>query len=111
MHVCVWCVGCYGRNGKSSSSTGLAWTTGEVSAKGESRVKQSTGENRATLGAGLVSLSGVLVLGVLTVDYRVIVIPPNRKRVNPGNLGAGFQSSVHHEIGKGISKRRKHKPV
>ena len=32
--------------------------------KGKSRVKQSTGENRATLGAGLVSVSGVLVLGV-----------------------------------------------
>ena len=27
------------------------------------RIKQSTGENRATLGAGLVSVSGVLVLG------------------------------------------------
>ena len=108
--VCVfgWC---YGRNGKRSSSTGLAWTTGEVSAEVKSRVEQSTGENRATLGAGLVSLSGVLVLGVLTVDYRINVNSLNRKKVNPGKSGAGFQSSVHHEIGKGRSKRRKHEPV
>ena len=78
---------------------GLDYRRGEC--KGKSREEQSTGENRATLGAGLVSLSGVLVLGVLTVDYRIIVIPPNRKRVNPGNSGAGFQRFVHHEIGKG----------
>ena len=67
--------------------------------------------NRATLGAGLVLPSGVLVLGVLAVDYRINVNSPNRKRVNPGNSGAGFQSSVHHEVGKWRSKRRKHKPV
>ena len=67
--------------------------------------------NRATLGAGLVLPSGVLVLGVLTVDYRISVNSPNRKRVNPGNSGAGFQRFVHHEVGKGRSKRRKHKPV
>ena len=103
------CANCYGRNGKRSSSTGLAWTTGEMGAKGKSRVKQSTGENRATLGAGLVSVSGVLVLGVLTLDYRINVNSSNRKRVNPGNSDAGFQTSVHHEIGKGISKRRKHR--
>ena len=63
------------------------------------------------LRSGLVSVSGVLVLGVLTLDYRITRISVNRKRVNPGNSGAGFQSSVHHEIGKGRSKRRKHKPV
>ena len=73
--------------------------------------EQSTGENRATLGAGLVSVSGVLVLGVLTLDYRINVNSSNRRRVNPGISGAGFQRSVHHEVGKGISKRRKHKPV
>ena len=67
--------------------------------------------NRATLGAGLVSVSGVLVLGVLTLVCRINVNSPNRKRVNPGNSGAGFQRFVHHEVGKGRSKRRKHKPV
>ena len=67
--------------------------------------------DRATLGAGLVSVSGVLVLGVLTLDYRIIVNSPNRKRVNPGKSGAGFQSSVHHEVGNGRSKRRKRNPV
>ena len=55
--------------------------------------------------------SGVLVLGVLTVDYRIRVNSPNRKRVNPGNSGAGFQRFVHHESEKGQSKRRKRKPV
>ena len=35
-------------------------------------------ENRATLGAGLVSLSGVLVLGVLTLDCRITVKSLNR---------------------------------
>ena len=73
-------------------------------AKGKSREEQSTGVNRATLGAGLVLLSGVLVLGVLTMDYRINVTKLNRKRVNPGNSGAGFQRFVHHEIGKGRSK-------
>ena len=72
--------------------------------KGKRRVKQSTVENRATLGAGLVSVSGVLVLGVLTLDYRINVNSSNRKRVNPGKSDAGFQTSVHHEIGKWISK-------
>ena len=45
------------------------------------------------------------------MDYRINVTKLNRKRVNPGNSGAGFQRFVHHEIGKGRSKRRKHKPV
>ena len=79
--------------------------------RGKSREEQSTGVNRATLGAGLVLPSGVLVLGVLTVDYRINVNSSNRKRVNPGISGTRFQRFVHHEIGKGISKRRKHKPV
>ena len=72
-----------------------------MGAKGKSRVKQSTGENRATLGAGLVSVSGVLVLGVLTLDYRINVNSSNRKRVNSRKSGAGFQSSVHHDSEKG----------
>ena len=62
----------------------------ERRAKGK---KQSTGENRATLGAGLVSVSGVLVLGVLTLDYRINVNSSNRKRVNSRKSDAGFQSS------------------
>ena len=70
--------------------------------------KQSTGENLATLGAGLVSVSGVLVLGVPTLDYRINVNSSNRKRVNSGKSGAGFQGSVHHDSEKGYSKRRKH---
>ena len=45
--------------------------------QGKSRVKQSTGEIRATLGAGLVSVAGVLLLGVLTQVYRITVIPLN----------------------------------
>ena len=50
---------------------GLDYQRGEYN--GKSRVEQSTGKNRATLGAGLVSPSGVLVLGVLTVVYRINV--------------------------------------
>ena len=69
--------------------------------KVKSRVKQSTGENLATLGAGLVSVSGVLVLGVLTLDYRINVNSSNRKRVNSRKSGAWFQSSVHHDSEKG----------
>ena len=76
--------------------------------KVESRVKQSTGENRATLGAGLVSVSGVLDVGVLTLDYRINVNSSNRKRVNSRKSCARFQSSVHHDSEKGQSKRRKH---
>ena len=55
---------------------------------------------------GLVSLSGVLVLGVLTVVYRTTVIKLNRNRVNPGKSDAGFQASVHHDSEKGDSKIR-----
>ena len=62
--------------------------------------------NRATLGAGLVSVSGVLVLGVLTLDYRITAIKSDRKRVNPGNSDARYEVRLHHEIGKGISKIR-----
>ena len=44
------------------------------------------------LRSGLVSVSGVLVLGVLTLDFRITVVPVNRKRVNPGKSDAGFQT-------------------
>ena len=63
-------------------------------------------ENRATLGAGLVSVSGVMVLGFPTLDYRITATKSNRKRVNPGNSDARYEVRLHHEIGKGISKRR-----
>ena len=58
------------------------------------------------LSSGLVSVSGVLVLGVLTLVYRIKVNSSNRKRVNPGKSDAGFQASVHHDSEKGDSKRR-----
>ena len=54
----------------------------------------------------MVSVSGVLVLGVLTLDYRIKVNSVNRKRVIPGKSDAGFQTSVHHDSEKGDSKRR-----
>ena len=60
---------------------------------------------------GLVSVSGVLVLGVLTLDYRIKVKSVNRKRVNPKYSDAGGGVLLHHEIGKGNSKRRKHRSV
>ena len=66
-------------------------------------------ENRATLGAGLVSVSGVLVLGVLTLEYPIKVKSVNRKKVNPKYSDAGYGVLLHHEIGKVNSKRRKHK--
>ena len=60
---------------------------------------------------GLVSVSGVLVLGVLTLDYRIPNSSRKRKRVNPGNSDAEYGVLLHHEIGNGNSKRRKHKSV
>ena len=54
--------------------------------------------------SGLVSVSGVLVLGVLTLDYRLKVNSVNRKRVNSGKSDAGFQASEHHDSEKGIRK-------
>ena len=48
---------------------------------------------------GLVSVSGVLVLGVLTLDYRIKVKSVNRKRVNPGNSDAVYGVLLHHEFG------------
>ena len=58
------------------------------------------------LRSGLVSVSGVLVLWVLTLDYRITVIRLNRKRVNPGKSDARYEVRLHYEIGNGISKRR-----
>ena len=60
---------------------------------------------------GLVSVSGVLVLGVLTLDSRILNSSRKRKRVNPGNSDAEYRVLLHHEVGKGKSKRRKHKSV
>ena len=58
---------------------------------------------------GLVSVSVVLVLGVLTLVYSIPVLSRKRKGVNPGNSDAGYGVLLHHEFGKGNSKRRKHK--
>ena len=97
---------CYGRNGKRSSSTGRAfWTTGEMVRERKSRAQVGSGYLRP----GLVSVSGVLVLGVLNLDYRIKVKSVNLKRVNPGNSHAEHGVQLHHEFGKGKSKRRKHK--
>ena len=69
------------------------------------RKSRAQGES-GYLRSGLVSVSGVLVLGVLTLDYRIKVNSVNRKRANPGKSDAGFQTSVHHDSEKGDSKRR-----
>ena len=54
---------------------------------------------------GLVSASGVLVLGVLILVYRNPNLSRKRKRVNPGNADAEYGVRWHHEFGKGNSKR------
>ena len=53
-------------------------------------------KSRAQVGSGylrpgLVSVSVVLVLGVLTLDYRIPVLSRKQKRVNPGNSDAGCE--------------------
>ena len=58
---------------------------------------------------GLVSVSGVLVLGVLTLDYRIPDLSRKRNMLNPGNSDAEYGVLLHHEIGNWNSKRRKHK--
>ena len=55
---------------------------------------------------GLVSVSDVMVLGVLTLVYRNPNLPSKRKRVNPGNSDAEYVVRLHHEFGKWNSKRR-----
>ena len=55
--------------------------------------------------SGLVSVSGVMVLGVLTLDYRVKVKSVNRKRANPRKSDAGFQVLLHHDSEKGVIEK------
>ena len=76
----------------------------------KSRAEEARGGS-GYLRPGLVSLSGVLVLGVLTLVYRIPELSRKLKRVNPGNSDAEYEVLLHHEIGKGNSKRRKHKCV
>ena len=63
-------------------------------------------KSRAQVGSGylrpgLVSVSVVLVLGVLTLDCRISELSRKQKRVNPGNSDAGYGVLLHHEFGKG----------
>ena len=81
-----------------SSATGRAfWTIGEMGSEWKSRAQGGSGYLRS----GLVSVSGVLVLGVLTLDYRVKVKSVNRKRANKRKSDAGFQVLLHHDSEKG----------
>ena len=92
--------------GSRYSSTGRAfWTIGEMGSERKSRAQVGSGYLRP----GLVSVSVVLVLGVLTLDYRIKVKSVNRKRVNPKYSDAGYGVLLHHEFGKGKAKIRKHK--
>ena len=88
-------------NESRSSSTGRAFLE---------RVKResNTQERSSYLRPGLVSVSVVLVLGALTLDYRIKVKSVNRKRVNPKYSDAGYGVLLHHEFWKWISERRKH---
>ena len=96
---------CYGMNGSRSSSTGRAfWTIGEKGSEWKSRAQVGSGYLRL----GLVSVSVVLVLGVLTLDYSIPVQAKKQKRVNAGNSDAGYGVQLHHEFEKVKSKRRKH---
>ena len=79
-------------------------------------MKGKAEQSRAQVGSGylrpgLVSVSVVRVLGVLTLDYRIPVLSRKQKRVNPDNSDAGYGVSLHHELGKSKSKRRKHQSV
>ena len=60
---------------------------------------------------GLVSLSGVMVLGYLTLVYRIPELSRKLKEVNPWYSDADYGVSLHHEIGKENSERRKHRSV
>ena len=53
---------------------------------------------------GLVSVSGVLVLGVLTLVYRIPELSRKLKEVNPGNSDAEYGVRFDHEFGKGSQK-------
>ena len=66
---------------------------------------RAVSKSRAHGGSGylrpdLVSVSVVLALEVLTLDYRIPELSRKQKRVNPGNSGAGYGVLLHHEIGK-----------
>ena len=69
-------------------------------------MKGKAEQSRSQVGSGylrpgLVSVSGVLVLGVLTLDCRILNLSVNRKRVNPGNSDAVYGVLLHHEFEKG----------
>ena len=55
----------------------------------------------AGVGPGLVSVSDALVLGVLTLDYRIPKLSRKQKRVNSRKSGPGFKVLVHHDTEKG----------
>ena len=79
-------------------------------------MKGKAEQSKAQVGSGylrpgLVSVSGVMVLGVLTLDYRIPNLSRKRKRVNPGNSDAEYGVSLHHELGMRKSKRRKHQSI
>ena len=69
-------------------------------------MKGKAEQSKAQVGSGylrpgLVSLSGVLVLGVLTLVYRINVKYVNRKEANSRKSDAGFQVLLHHDSEKG----------
>ena len=72
-----------------------------------SKRENNTQEKSCYLRPGLVSVSDALVLGVMTLVYRIPVNSEKLKRVNLRNSDAGYGVLLHHEFGKGISKRRK----
>ena len=55
------------------------------------------------LRSGLVSVSDALVIGVLTLDYRIPELSKKQNRVNPGISDVGYGVFLHHEFVKGIS--------
>ena len=63
------------------------------------------------LRSGLVSVSAALVLGVLTLVYRIPELSRKLKEVNSGNSEAEYGVQLHHEFGKGKSKRRNTRSV
>ena len=88
---------CYGRNGKRYSSTGRAfWAIGEAREYGKAEHMW----DRATLGRAwfLSPLSWFLC--------RIPELSRKQQRVNPGNSDAWYGVLLHHEFGKGKSKRR-----
>ena len=79
-------------------------------------MKGKAEQSKAQVGSGylrpgLVSLSGVLVLGVLTLVSRIPELSRKLKRVNPGNSDAEYGVWLHHEFGNGKWKRRNTRSV